>query len=327
MTLQQLRQVIAVADYGSMNEAAKQLYLTQPSLSATIKAVEREIGIEIFTRSNRGIIATPEGEEFLGYARQVSEQYQLMEDKYLSGGPQKKKFSVSMQHYTFAVEAFIRLLRQYEENNVYEFSVFEGRTIDVIENVRKQISELGIFIDNDFNENDFIEVIFIEVIIYENDFNENVIGKILREGDLEFVPLFSCKIYVFMAKSNPLAKKKLISMEDLMDYPCCTFDQGERNSFYFAEEVLSTYDYKKFIKVNDRATILNLMVGLNGYTLCSGIICQELNGPEYIAIPLDTEETMRIGYIKNKKMHLSELGKKYVEELKKYKVQEETDSI
>ena len=297
MTLQQLRQVIAVADYGSMNEAAKQLYLTQPSLSATIKAVEREIGIEIFTRSNRGIIATPEGEEFLGYARQVSEQYQLMEDKYLSGGPQKKKFSVSMQHYTFAVEAFIRLLRQYEENNVYEFSVFEGRTIDVIENVRKQISELG--------------------IIYENDFNENVIGKILREGDLEFVPLFSCKIYVFMAKSNPLAKKKLISMEDLMDYPCCTFDQGERNSFYFAEEVLSTYDYKKFIKVNDR----------NGYTLCSGIICQELNGPEYIAIPLDTEETMRIGYIKNKKMHLSELGKKYVEELKKYKVQDEIDSI
>ncbi len=152
MTLQQLRQVIAVADYGSMNEAAKQLYLTQPSLSATIKAVEREIGIEIFTRSNRGIIATPEGEEFLGYARQVSEQYQLMEDKYLSGGPQKKKFSVSMQHYTFAVEAFIRLLRQYEENNVYEFSVFEGRTIDVIENVRKQISELGIIYENDFNE-------------------------------------------------------------------------------------------------------------------------------------------------------------------------------
>jgi len=299
MTLQQLRQVIAVADYGSMNEAAKQLYLTQPSLSATIKAVEREIGIEIFSRSNRGIIATPEGEEFLGYARQVSEQYQLMEDKYLSGGPH-------MQHYTFAVEAFIRLLRQYEENNVYEFAIFESRTIDVIENVRKQISELG--------------------IIYENDFNENVIGKILREGDLEFIPLFSCKIYVFMAKSNPLAKKKLISMEDLMDYPCCTFDQGERNSFYFAEEVLSTYDYKKFIKVNDRATILNLMVGLNGYTLCSGIICQELNGPEYIAIPLDTKETMRIGYIKNKKMHLSELGKKYVEELKKYKSRDESES-
>ena len=207
-----------------------------------------------------------------------------------------------MQHYTFAVEAFIHLIRQYEEDNLYEFSIFEGRTIDVIENVRKQISELG--------------------IIYENDFNENVIGKILREGDLEFVPLFSCQIYVFMAKSNPLAKKELIQMEDLMDYPCCSFDQGERNSFYFAEEVLSTYSYKKIIKVNDRATILNLMVGLNGYTLCSGIICQELNGPEYIAIPLDTKESMRIGYIKHKKMRLSELGKRYVEELKKYEVQQ-----
>ena len=154
------------------------------------------------------------------------------------------------------------------------------------------------------------------------DFNENVIGKILREGDLEFIPLFSCDIYVFMAKSNPLAKKKLIRMKDLMEYPCCSFDQGERNSFYFAEEVLSTYSYKKLIKVNDRATILNLMVGLNGYTLCSGIICQELNGPEYIAIPLDTEESMRIGYIKHKKMRLSELGKKYVEELKQYEGQQ-----
>ena len=302
MTLQQLRQIIMVADSGSINEAAKRLFITQPSLSATIKTVENETGIEIFNRSNRGIIATAEGEEFLGYARQVSEQYQLMEDKYLTGTPYKKKFGVSMQHYTFAVEAFIHLIRQYEEDNLYEFSIFEGRTIDVIENVRKQVSELG--------------------IIYENDFNENVIGKILREGDLEFIPLFSCNIYVFMAKSNPLAKKEIIKMEDLMDYPCCTFDRGERNSFYFAEEVLSTYSYRKFIKVNDRATILNLMVGLNGYTLCSGIICQELNGPEYIAIPLDTKEMMRIGYIKHKKMRLSELGKKYVEELKKYEMQE-----
>ena len=307
MTLTQLKYAIEVANAGSINKAAGNLFITQPSLSSAIAELEAEIGIKLFSRNNRGIFLTPAGSEFVGYARQVVEQFNLIEAKYISNQNLKKKFSVSMQHYTFAVEAFIRLLRQYEENNVYEFSVFEGRTIDVIENVRKQISELG--------------------IIYENDFNENVIGKILREGDLEFVPLFSCRIYVFMAKSNPLAKKKLISMEDLMDYPCCTFDQGERNSFYFAEEVLSTYDYKKFIKVNDRATILNLMVGLNGYTLCSGIICQELNGPEYIAIPLDTEETMRIGYIKNKKMHLSELGKKYVEELQKYKVQEETDSI
>lgn len=301
MTLQQLRQVIMVSDCGSMNEAAKRLFITQPSLSAAIKALENEVGIEIFARSNRGISVTPEGEEFLGYARQISEQYQLMEDKYLLRGGYKKKFSVSMQHYTFAVEAFIQLVRQYDKDNNYEFAVHETKTMEVIENVKNQISELG--------------------VIYMNDFNSRVIGKILREAYLEFIPLFDCNIFVFMAKSNPLAKKALISMEDLQDYPCCSFDQGERNSFYFAEEVLSTYDYKKYIKVNDRSTILNIMVGLNGYTLCSGIICQELNGPEYTAIPLDTKEIMTIGYIKKKKMPLSEIGQKYVDELKRYERQ------
>lgn len=301
MTLQQLRQVITVADAGSMNEAAKQLFITQPSLSAAIKALEKEIGMEIFMRSNRGIVATPQGEEFLGYARQVSEQYQLMEEKYLRDGTQKKRFSVSMQHYTFAVEAFIRVARKYENDNTYEFAVHETKTIEIIENVKNQISEIG--------------------ILYLNDFNRNVLGKILREDSLEFVPLFTCNIYAFMAKSNPLASREKVTMEDLQDYPCCSFDQGERNSFYFAEEVLSTYDYKKYIKVNDRATILNIMVGLNGYTLCSGIICQELNGPEYTAIPLDTQETMTIGYIKKKRMPLSELGQLYVEELQTYEAQ------
>lgn len=301
MTLQQLRQVIMVSDCGSMNEAAKRLFLTQPSLSAAIKALEKEVGIEIFSRSNRGIVVTSEGEEFLGYARQISEQYQLMEDKYLAGMAQKKKFSVSMQHYTFAVEAFIRLARQYEADNKYEFAVHETKTMEVIENVKNQTSELG--------------------VLYRNDFNARVIGKILREASLEFIPLFDCNIFVFLAKSNPLAGKALISMEDLRDYPCCSFDQGERNSFYFAEEVLSTYDYRKHIKVNDRSTMLNLMLGLNGYTLCSGIICQELNGPEYTAVPLDTKEKMTIGYIKKRRMPLSELGRRYVSELQRYENQ------
>ena len=301
MTLQQLRQVITVADAGSMNEAAKQLFITQPSLSAAIKALEQEIGIKIFMRSNRGIVTTPQGEEFLGYARQVSEQYQLMEEKYLRDGKRKKRFSVSMQHYTFAVEAFIRVARKYENDNTYEFAVHETKTIEIIDHVKNQVSEVG--------------------ILYLNDFNRNVLGKILREDSLEFVPLFTCNIYAFMAKSNPLASREKVTMKDLQDYPCCSFDQGERNSFYFAEEVLSTYDYKKYIKVNDRATILNIMVGLNGYTLCSGIICQELNGPEYTAIPLDTKETMTIGYIKKKRMPLSELGQLYVQELQTYEAQ------
>lgn len=297
MTLQQLKQVLAVADCGSMNEAAKRLFIAQPSLSAAVRDLEDEIGIEIFLRSNRGIVITPEGEEFLGYARQITEQYQLMEEKYLHSSKRKKKFSVSMQHYTFAVEAFIALAKEFGMDT-YEFAVHETKTSEVIENVKNQKSELG--------------------IIYLNEFNSNVIGKILRENSLEFVKLFDCRIYVYMSKSNPLAEKAVVDMEDLADYPCLSFEQGDKNSFYFAEEVLSTYDYKQIIKADDRATFLNLMVGLNGYTLCSGIICQELNGDDYTAVPLDTEETMTIGYIKKKQMPLSKLGERYVQELKKY---------
>lgn len=297
MTLQQLRYAVTIADCKSMNKAAAELFITQPSLSNTIKDLESEIHTEIFARSNRGIVITPEGEEFLGYARQMLDHYQLIEERYLDNSPSKKKFSVSMQHYTFAVEAFIQMAKAFGMDE-YEFAVHETKTSEVIENVRHNRSEIG--------------------IIYKNEFNEKFIDKLLRENELEFVPLFDCKIYVYLGHCNPLAKKKLIDFEDLQKYPCLSFEQGDNNSFYFAEEVLSTYEYKQIIKADDRATLLNLMVGLNGYTLCSGIICSELNGDEYAAVPLNTKETMTIGYIKHKRMPLSIMGEKYIEELKKY---------
>lgn len=298
MTLQQLRYAVAIADNKSMNKAAAELFITQPSLSNTIKDLENEIHVTIFSRSNRGIVITPEGEEFLGYARQMLDHYRLIEERYVDQSVFKKKFSVSMQHYTFAVEAFIHMAKKFGMDK-YEFAVHETKTSDVIDNVRRNKSEIG--------------------IIYKNDFNEKFIDKLLRENELEFIPLFDCKIYVYLSKGNPLAKKSIIDFEELQQYPCLSFEQGDNNSFYFAEEVLSTYDYRQIIKANDRATLLNLMVGLNGYTLCSGIICEDLNGDEYAAIPLNTKETMTIGYIKNKRMPLSVLGEKYIEELQKYK--------
>lgn len=297
MTLQQLRYAIAIADCKSMNKAAAELFITQPSLSNTIKDLENEIHIEIFVRTNRGITITPEGEEFLGYARQMLDHYRLIEERYVENAFSKKKFSVSMQHYTFAVEAFIQMAKKFGMDE-YEFAIHETKTSEVIENVRLNKSEIG--------------------IIYKNEFNDKFIDKILRNSELEFIPLFDCKIYVYMSKGNPLAEKEMIDFEDLQQYPCLSFEQGDSNSFYFAEEVLSTYDYRQIIKADDRATFLNLMVGLNAYTLCSGIICAELNGDEYAAIPLNTEEKMTIGYIKHKRMPLSVLGEKYIEELKKY---------
>ena len=298
MTLQQLRYAISIANNKSMNKAAEELFITQPSLSSAIKELEEEIGLELFLRSNRGVLITPEGEEFLAYARQMLEVYSLIEDKYIEKKGLKKKFSVSMQHYTFAVEAFMNIARDYGMED-YEFAIHETKTFEVIDNIKKQKSEIG--------------------VLYLNDFNERALRKVFRDNQLEFVELFDCDIYVYLAKSNPLAQKEIIDFEDLTEYPCLSFDQGDYNSFYFAEEVYSTYDYKKLIKANDRATLLNLMVGLNAYTLCSGIICEELNGDGYDAIPLNTSDTMTIGYIKKKNMPLSQLGKKYIEELKKYR--------
>ena len=297
MTLQQLKYALTIADCGSMNEAAKQLFISQPSLSETMKELETEIGLDIFLRSNRGIVITPEGEEFLGYARQVTEQFGLLQSKYIDKKV-KEKFCVSTQHYTFAVKAFVETVKQIGMEQ-YEFAVHETTTISVIENVKNFKSEIG--------------------VLYENDFNEKVLNKMFKENGLEFVELFSCDTFVYLWSGHPLAKQDVITMEELDEYPCLSFDQGRNNSLYLAEEMKSTYEYKRLIKANDRATLLNLMIGLNAYTLCSGIICEDLNGDDYKAVPLKETEKMRIGYIKRKGAKVSHIGELYIEELKKYK--------
>lgn len=298
MTLTQLKYVITVSDKHSMNEASKILFISQPSLSSAIKDLEDEIGLTLFYRNNRGVTVTPEGKEFLGYARQVVEQYNLLEAKYIEKQSVKQKFSVSLQHYTFAVKAFVEMVKQFGMEE-YEFAIYETRTIDIIEDVKNLRSEIG--------------------ILYLNDFNKKVLTKLFNESGLEFFEILKCGIYVYMAKSHPLAGKKEIVLEELEDYPCLSFDQGSNNSFYFAEEVLSSYAYKQLIKANDRATLLNLMIGLNGYTLCSGIICESLNGTDYCAVRLKSDEEMTIGYLKRKGTTISPLGQKYLEEIAKFK--------
>ena len=280
-----------------MNEAARLLFISQPSLSASVKDLEEEFGIELFRRTNRGVMVTPEGEEFLGYARQVVEQYQLIETRYVEKKEVKKKFSVSMQHYTFAVNAFVEMVKQFGMDE-YEFAIHEEKTYEVIEDVKNFKSEIG--------------------ILYLNGFNRKVLTKLFQEYGLEFHEILRCGVYVYLWKGHPLAQKEEIALEELEQYPCLSFEQGDYNSFYFAEEVLSTYEYKQLIKANDRATMLNLMVGLNGFTLCSGIICEELNGSEYCAVKLKSEEVMTIGYLSRKGTAISPLGQKYLEELAKF---------
>lgn len=298
MTLTQCKYAVTVAEAGSMNEAARLLFISQPSLSAAIRELEDETGTELFLRTNRGIALTPEGEEFIGYARMLLEQYQLMESKYIAKEKTKKKFSVSMQHYTFAVSAFVELVKQFGMDE-YEFAVHETKTYDVIDDVKNFRSEIG--------------------ILYVNDFNQKVLYKLFRDCGLEFHELLRCGIYVYLWKGHPLANRKLISLDDLREYPCLSFDQGAHGSFYFAEEVLSTYEYKRIIKANDRATLLNLMIGLNAYTLCSGIICEELNGSDYCAVKLDSNEVMTIGYLARKGTKISRIGQQYLAEISKFR--------
>ena len=302
MTLQQILYAITISDFGSMNKAAETLFISQPTLTNSIKELENEVGITIFRRSGRGTALTAEGEEFLIYARQLYQQYELINKKYTDPSNIKRKFGVSSQHYSFAVKAFVETAKQFDMQN-YEFAMREEKTMDVINDVCQLKSEIG--------------------LLYLNDFNEKVITKILRDNDLEFHPLIDCKAYVYIWKNHPLAKNKSISFSELKDYPCLSFEQGEHGSFYLAEEILSTNEYPQTIKATDRSTMLNLMVGLNGYTLCSGIICEELNGSDYIAVPFlsdddNPNQIMKIGYILRKDNPLSKIGKTYIDEVTRY---------
>ncbi len=306
MTLQQLHYAITISETGSLNKAAELLYIAQPSLTNAMKELEREVGIVIFHRSGRGVTPTNDGIEFLLYARQVYNQYESLLEKYGKAGNLKKKFGISTQHYSFVVEAFVKMVRCFNTTE-YEFAIRETRTMEVIEDVNTLRSEIG--------------------ILYLCDFNRKVLTKLLKAHNLEFYKLIDCNAYVYLWKGHPLAKNKTICLSQLENYPCLSFEQGATSSFYFAEEILSTNEYARTIKANDRGTMLNLMIGLNGYTLCSGIISDKLNGEDFIAVPFEADAEnpntiMEIGYIVKKNMLLSEMGKLYIkiiqEELNQY---------
>jgi len=303
MTIQQLNYVITISEKGSLNKAAEVLYVTQPSLTSAVRELEKELGITLFNRGGKGVTLTNDGAEFIQYARQVVNQYDRLLEKYGKGGNLRKKFGISCQHYSFAVKSFVEMVKHFDTDE-YEFAIRESKTRDVIEDVTTGKSEVG--------------------ILYLSDFNRKAIGKFLKSSQLEFHPLIKCEPYVYLWKGHPLAKQKSIRLEELRDYPCLSFEQGPSGAFYFAEEILSTYDYIRTIKATDRATMLNLMVGLNGYTLCSGIICEELNGSDYVAVAFEDKEEevaagrMEIGYIVKQNMILSQMAEMYIAELKKY---------
>lgn len=297
MTLQQLKYIVRIAEYDSITMAAQKLFISQPSLSKAVSELEQEMNINIFLRSSRGVILSEEGTKFLSYARQVVEQAELLEQVYKYGEPVKRVFAVSAQHYAFAVNAFVSLVKEYGEDR-YEFSLRELRTGDIIEDVRTQRSELG--------------------IIFLSNFNREIILHILQNNDLQFVSEFTAKPHVFVSRHNPLAEKKSVERRDLLKYPRLTYDQGINNSFYFSEELHSTDESPKSIIVSDRATLFNLLIGLNGYTISSGILSSDLNGTDIVSIPLESDEVMEIGYIHSADRPVSQIALRYLEHFRTY---------
>ena len=297
ITLQQLKYVVKVAEKGSINEAAKELLISQPSLSNAIMDLEKEVQTTIFIRNNRGVTITNEGAEFLGYARQVLTQSELLESKYIGNKPLKQRFCVSTQHYPFASNAFVELVKEFGLDE-YEFALNESTTYQIIQDVKTMFSEIG--------------------VIYLSNYNETVILKILKENNLIYSELFTAKPHVFLYKHHPLARQNLLELSDLDDYPRISFNQGQHNAFYFSEEILSMRTVKKNIQVSDRAAVVNFIIGLNGYMISSGVFPKYLHGDDIISVPLNVDEKIQIGTIMHKDAVLSELGKIYIEALRQY---------
>ena len=298
MTIQQMLYALTIEEYGSMNKAAEKLYIVQPTLTSAIQELENEIGITIFMRTNKGVIVTPEGAEFLDDIRGFYRQYDIVMQKYKDEGSYKRKFGVSTQHYTFAVRAFVDMAKEYDMNQ-FDFALRETTTQNIVKDVSTLKSEIG--------------------ILYISEHNKKAMNKLFNEHAVEFHSLIKCRAFVYLWHEHPLAKLDSIGFEDLKNYPCLYFEQGE-NSEYLAEEILSENIYPQTIRVTDRSTMLNLVKAMNGYTLCSGIIWGDYNGDGYIVVPYREDEEnpnsiMEIGYITKKNAVMSKIGQKYLEEI------------
>ena len=297
MTLQQLKYVITISKSGSMHTAADELFITQPNLSKAIKDLELEMGITIFNRTNKGVLLTDDGTKFLSYARQVVEQANLLEDIYKNKESIKRIFAISSQHYGFVVNAFVKRVETLGKDT-YEFSLRECKTYDVINDVKDGRSELG--------------------VIYFSRFNSEIMKKVISSNGLSYEFLFEAKPHVLLSKNHPLANKERLTLDDLDAYPRLSYDQGLNNSFYYSEEPHALESVSKAIVVSDRATLFNILIGLNGYTISSGMISSSLDGNNIISIPLETDEVMDLVYIYDSDKPMKEITKQYLAILREY---------
>lgn len=294
MTLQQLKYAVTVAECGTISAAAEKLFISQPSLTTAIRELESEMGVTIFSRTNRGVIVSREGEEFLGYARQILSQAQLLQERFSGREQGEKRFAVSSQHFNFTVLAFSRLVQNFRGPR-YSFHFRETTTYEVLEDVSQLRSEVGILALNEDNER----------------FLRRMFGKL----GLEFTELKRVQAELFVSAEHPLAGRRFVTVEDVSLYPCITFEQGEHNGQFFFEGLSAVAAQShKTICVRERATEYQLLRALNGFSPDVGV--SAMYREEFVSLPLEPKQFHTIGYILRRDVTPSPMTLEYIQALR-----------
>ncbi|MBS1337634.1 MAG: LysR family transcriptional regulator [Oscillospiraceae bacterium] len=294
MTLQQLKYAVTVAECGTISAAAEKLFISQPSLTTAIRELESEMGVTIFSRTNRGVIVSREGEEFLGYARQILSQAQLLQERFSGQEQGEKRFAVSSQHFNFTVLAFSRLVQNFRGPR-YSFHFRETTTYEVLEDVSQLRSEVGILALNEDNER----------------FLRRMFGKL----GLEFTELKRVQAELFVSAEHPLAGRRFVTVEDVSPYPCITFEQGEHNGQFFFEGLSAVAAQShKTICVRERATEYQLLRALNGFSPDVGV--SAMYREEFVSLPLEPKQFHTIGYILRRDVTPSPMTLEYIQALR-----------
>jgi DNA-binding transcriptional LysR family regulator len=291
MNFQQCRYVEVVARVGSFSQAAKELYMTQPNLSCSIKDLENELGVQLFTRSNTGARLTEDGHDFLKYAKRIIGELDLLQQRYHDEF--KKSFTVASHHYDFLSSPLAKVAQEFKQD-YQEFQTIETTTKKILDSVASFEADLG--------------------IIYLDDENEHILSSALQYHDLEFTSLGEFPTRVFLRRDHPLAHKSVISETDLKGYNQIRFRQ-EQSGLNFDEDALDIHDQQRILYSNDRGTVMNLLCATDAYASGLGIVNSFVKD-QIVLIPLQNSPKHTLGYVTNRKKKLSDIGASFINEIK-----------
>lgn len=295
MTIQQCKYILEIVKKGSFSEAAKQLFVAQSALSTSVKLLENELNIKIFERSKNGVFLTDDGAEFARYAEELVEQEKFIVERYGRAGEAKRLYVVS-QHYDFVADVFCSLLR--DEVDGCDFALKELKTYDVIREVESAYSDIGI------------------IAIKDGDFD--IMKRYLGGRGLEFTPFLKAGAHVFVRANHPLAKKNKITNEDLKGFPFVLYEQGSHNSSFFSEEIECGFDVARRVRISDRATLMNVLLTTDCYTVGTGVMPSALNDGKIVSLPHESSSFYSIGYILSSDRKRSELCERFIGLLKEF---------